>query len=125
LKKEKNIRKGKNIRGVKMDWVKDALFVGAAAYIYQTITHNKVLEDANLKYATLGGVFGLLVGPKLEQYIKNDADIRPEIKDKLLATALFGAAGYAIGDKVVGQAKKSFGGLEKKIGKPAADKAPV
>jgi len=106
-----------------MDWMKEALFIGAAAYMYQEITHNKVLEDANIKYATLGGVLGLLVGPRLEQYIKNDAEIKPEIKDKLLATALFGAAGYAIGDKVVGQAKKTFGGLEGKVSKPAADKA--
>jgi hypothetical protein len=100
-----------------MDWIKEAIFVASAAYIYQEITHQKIMENDNLKYATIGGIFGLLVGPKLEQYIRNEPDLSPEAKNKLLSGALFGAAGYAFGDKIVGQAKKTFSGLEKKVKK--------
>lgn len=104
-----------------MDWIKEGLFVASAAYIYQEITHQKILKNDNLKYATIGGIFGLLVGPRLESYVRNDPNIAPDMKKKLLSGALFGAAGYAMGDKIVDQAKKTFSGLEKKV-KTAVDK---
>jgi hypothetical protein len=100
-----------------MDWIKEGLFVGAVAYIYQEITHQKIMKNDNLKYATLGGIFGLLVGPKLEHYVRNDPNIAPEVKNKLLSGAMFGAAGYAFGDKLMVQAKKAVGSLESKVNK--------
>jgi predicted aconitase len=98
-----------------MDWVKEALFIGAIAYAYQEVTKQKILDNSNLKYATLGGVLGLLVGPRIEQYIKNDAELTQDMKNKLLGAGIGAVGGYALGDRVAGQAKKSFGGLEKKL----------
>ncbi|MBU1198747.1 MAG: hypothetical protein KKF46_00010 [Nanoarchaeota archaeon] len=98
-----------------MDILREGLFLGAVAYLYQEVTKQKVMENVNLRYATLGGVLGLVIGPKIEQYIKSDPDISSEMKDKLLGAGIGAIGGYAFGDKIKEQAKKTFGGLEKKV----------
>ncbi|KYK26360.1 hypothetical protein AYK26_05195 [Euryarchaeota archaeon SM23-78] len=98
-----------------MDVIKEGTFVIAAAYTYYAITGQKIFEHANLKYATVGGILGLVLGPKIEQYIRSDPDLTPEMKNKLLGAAVGGIGGYALGDKVASQTKKSFGGLEKRV----------
>ncbi len=98
-----------------MDLLREGLFIGAIAYAYQEITKQKILNDANLKYATLGGVLGLMVGPRVEDYIRADKNLDPEMKKKLLGTGVGAALGYALGDKVSDQAKKTFSPLEKRV----------
>lgn len=98
-----------------MDLLREGLFVGAVAYLYQEITKKKILDNANLRYATIGGVFGLVAGPRIEQYIRNDKSLTPEMKNKILGAGVGGVAGYALGDKFADQTKKTFSPLEKRL----------
>jgi len=98
-----------------MDWVKEALFVAAVAYAYQEVTHQKILDNDHLKYGTMGFILGMAAGPKIEKYIKSEPNISKETKEKILGGAISAYLGYNLTPKVIGQAKKTFSGLEKKI----------
>ena len=98
-----------------MNWVKEGLFLGAIAYVYQEITNQKILDNNNLKYATIGGVLGLVLGPKIEDYINKEESLTPEMRKKILGAGVGAIGGYALGDKIADQTKKTFAPLEKRV----------
>ena len=100
-----------------VDIVKGALYVGSAVILYQGITKEKVLTNEKIRHGTIGALAGLLLGPKLEDMIRNDKSLTEEQKRKILSTStgavIGGGLGYALSDKVAGYLTKNFASYKK------------
>ena len=94
------------------DIVKGALYIGSAVILYQGITKEKVLTNEKIRNGTIGALAGLILGPKLEEMIRNDKSLTDDQKKKILSTGggavIGGGVGYALPDKVTDYFKKNF-----------------
>lgn len=83
----------------------DALLVGAGAY-YATTKLKESDEDFNrLVIGAAVGIPAALKGPEaydtIQEYVAGDNDISMETKSRVKSSLLFGAGGYALGDRLL------------------------
>jgi hypothetical protein len=85
----------------------DALLIGAGAYYATTKLKDSDNEFNRMLIGTAVGVPAALKGPEAYEaardYITGDSDVALETKNRVKSSLLFGAGGYALGDRILGE----------------------